>query len=46
MIATLDEVVTTSLNKTAQFLDMRSPGEFNGTDNRGNARAGHIPGLK
>lgn len=42
-VATADEVHTRSLANNTYIVDVRSKGEFIGTDARGNTRVGHVP---
>ncbi len=45
LICTLDYGVSKVGDSDTVFLDVRSDGEWDGTNNRGNKRAGHVPGA-
>ena len=45
MVCTLDHGVSCVGDADTIFLDVRSDGEWDGTNDRGNKRAGHIPGA-
>ena len=45
MVCTLDHGVSCFGDADTIFLDVRSDGEWDGTNDRGNKRAGHIPGA-
>ena len=45
LVCTLDHGVANVGNEDVVFLDVRSDGEWDGSNSRGNARAGRIPGA-
>ena len=45
LVCTLDYGVSQVGNDDTVFLDVRSDGEWNGSNSRGNARAGRVPGA-
>ncbi|HWO93510.1 MAG TPA: sulfurtransferase [Dehalococcoidia bacterium] len=45
LLCTLDELQVALGREDAQVLDVRSKGEWLGTNSRGNARVGHVPGA-
>ena len=45
MVCTLDYGVSNIGNSDILFLDVRADGEWDGTNDRGNSRAGRVPGA-
>ena len=45
VVCTLDHGVASVDRSDTVFLDLRSDGEWDGTNDRGNRRAGHVPGA-
>ena len=45
LICTLDQGISNVLNKNVTFVDVRSDGEWDGSNSRGNKRVGHVPGA-
>ena len=45
VVCTLDDGVAAVGRSDTVFLDVRSHGEWDGTNDRGNSRAGHVPGA-
>ena len=44
LVCTLDQAVSKIDDPTVVFLDVRSDGEWDGTNSRGNSRSGRVPG--
>ena len=45
LICTLDQGISNVLNKNVTLVDVRSDGEWDGSNSRGNKRVGHVPGA-
>ena len=45
LVCTLDYAINNLENKEVLFLDVRADSEWDGTNDRGNNRSGHVPGA-